>query len=298
MNMWPTRGWCLGLAVVVAFLGWSDVVSAKPKQRKASKSKQRKASKSKHRKGSKSKHRKASKSKRFSPRTRAERIVEKMVAAMGGRANLALVRTMMARGTTKLVTPLGERAGKLVTYSLKPSYQRVDMTIAQQKITQSFYPGGGWLRQGRAVLPMPRSMLSVAQAESLRSDLELRYFKIGVKVILAGERKVQKQPCYVIHFVDKRKRTTIYAIARKTWLPLERSYVGPSPLGGGKMRFTTHQNDFRWVQLPKSRRKIRVPFYIENFMNNRKIGSIQLTQVKLNPKNIIPAFFRPPNPTE
>lgn len=242
--------------------------------------------------------RKPAKSKDFKPRSKAERIVEKMVKAMGGRSNLLKVHTIQASGTTSLNTPLGARRGKLVTYSRKPNYQRVDMDIAGQQITQSFHPGGGWLRQGSAVLRMPQSMLSVAQAESVRSDLELRYFKDGIKVELVGERKVGKEPCYVVRFTDHQKRSTTYAVSRKTWFPLERSYKGPSPLGGGTVTFMTRQSDFRWVAFPNASFKIRVPFKIVNLINNRSLGSIQLKKVKLNPPNIASSFFLPPNPTE
>lgn len=238
------------------------------------------------------------KSSAFKPRTKAERIVEKMVLAMGGRANLLKVHTMQASGATKLNTPLGARSGTLVTYSRKPNYQRVDMDINGQKITQSFYPGGGWLRQGSAILRMPLSMLSVARAESVRSDLELRYFRDGIKVELVGERKVGKEPCYVIRFTDKEKRSTTYAISHKTWFPLERSYQGPSPLGGGTVTFMTRQSDFRWVAFPNASFKIRVPYKIVNLINNRSLGAIELKTVKLNPPNVAPSFFLPPNPTE
>lgn len=236
--------------------------------------------------------------KAFQPRNQAERIVENMVAAMGGRGNLAMVRSMKATGITLLTTPLGEKSGELTTYSQKPNYQRVDITIGGQTITQSFYPNGGWLQQGNAVLPMPRSMLSVAQAESNRTDIELRYFVDGIKIVLLGERKVENTPCYVIQFIDKEKRITEYAIAKDSWLPLERIYHGPSPLGGGTVKFSTRQTDFRWVYFLGSTRGVKVPFRIGNFMNDRKIGSIQLKEVHLNPKQLEASFFHPPNPTE
>jgi hypothetical protein len=228
----------------------------------------------------------------------AEVIVEKMIEATGGREALLQIQKVYATGKTKLVTPLGDREGKFTSYLIKPDYQRADIDIAGQKIVQSFYPGGGWLSQGSVVLPMPQSMLQLAQSESVRSDLELRYRQDNIKLVLKDTKQVRELPCYIIEFIDQQQRSTTYAIHRETMMLIQREYSGPSPLGTGMVTLTYYMSDFRWVELPKSKHKIRLAFQIENYMDNRKIGTIDFDAIHLNHAKVTPSLFQPPNPTD
>lgn len=232
------------------------------------------------------------------PRTQAEKIVEKMVKASGGRAAMNAIKSMYMVGKTRLVTVLGERTAKMVAYEIKPSYQRLDMSFGKQTITQSFTPAGGWMRQNGAIFQLPRSMVEMTKAEMARTNLELRYALEPITVSLIKVRSIRGVDCYVIVFVDQKKNRTTYYISKKDHTLIKRSYVGPSPLGTGKQRFTTYHSDFRWVPIPGTKLRIRLAFRVENHIGGRKVGTILMRKAEINPKHVTKQTFQRPSPVE
>lgn len=232
------------------------------------------------------------------PKNKAERIVEKMVVATGGRASWAHVKTIEAKGVTHLVTVLGEKKASITAYELRPTFQRLDMVFGGQTVTQSYYSKGGWMRQNGVIFQLPRSMLDMTKAEVSRANLELRYAIEPIQVKFLRARTIRNTMCNIIVFVDAKKRRTTYYITQKESMLLKRSYVGPSPLGTGKKRFSTYYGDFRWVTFPKSSKRVKIPFLVENYIGGRKVGTIRLSKVTLNSQKIQPKLFLPPSPVD
>jgi hypothetical protein len=221
-----------------------------------------------------------------------------MVTASGGRTALNAVKTVQLKGVTKLITVLGARTAKIIAYELRPGYQRLDMTFGSQTITQSYHPKGGWMRQNGAVFQLPRSMVDMTNAEIARANLELRYALEPIKVTFLRTRKIRGKQCNVVVFVDAQKRRTTYYIDSTTKMLVKRSYVGPSPLGTGKKRFSTYYTLYRKIKLPKGKGEVSMPMQIENYIGGRKVGTIQIQKVKVNSPSITPQTFLQPSPVE
>lgn len=230
--------------------------------------------------------------------TRAQRIVEQAIKASGGRKALQAVRSILATGKITLATPLGPRAGKIVSYAIKPNYQRIDMTIGKSVVIQSFHPGGGWFKQNSLIFTPPKAMLQLAREEEARVDLELRYLKEKISVRLLGSRRIRGRLCSIVVFQDPHKRRTTYYIDKKKHLILKRSFVGPSPLGQGKSRFSTYQGQFRPVTLHGSSHKTLQAFHIENYMDGKKLGVIRFQKILLNSPKVKPSLFQRPRPID
>lgn len=298
MKRWLQVGVCALCALWICSVT-TGVTEALAKKKKTSKKEANKKKASKKAAKKKPDAREAAQKPSAKPLNKAERLVEEMVKTSGGKEAWLKVRTLQGVGKTRIVTAMGEHTGQLVTYFLKPNYQRVEMRFGRQKLVQMFSPKGGWLQQNGVTRPLPGSMLETAAAESARSDLELRYRKDGIQVKLAGEKKVRGKACWVVVFTDKKKRQTTYYIGKKDHLLHKRSYKGPSPLGLGKTMFSTYHSKFRWVKVPgKGRHKVRIPHEVENFMAGRKVGVILLRKIKLNVAKIKPRLFRPRSPVD
>lgn len=232
------------------------------------------------------------------PTTKAEKIVEEMIKVTGGRKALSELQSIYAKGSSKVVTPLGVRTARLVQYTLKPNYQRIEQHFGRQVMMISFYPGGGWLSQNGVRIPLPKSMLEVARSDNARMDLELRYLKEDIKVILKGSKKIKGMDCWEIQFVDKQKRKTTYFIDKDKKLLRKRSYTGPSPLGQGKVLFATFHSKFKWLSIKGSKNKIQMPFRIEQYMRGNKVGTMTYRQIKLNSPKVNKSRFKRSTPVE
>ncbi|MCB9640084.1 MAG: hypothetical protein H6727_14415 [Myxococcales bacterium] len=230
------------------------------------------------------------------PLTEAEKIVEKMVTALGGREVLEAIRSMYATGTVTAITRVGNRSARLHFYTMKPTYQRVDQFFGSQVFSLTTYPGGGWIRQNGAILNLPRSMIEVTESEAARQELELRYRKEGVQVTQMGARDINGTPCHVILFQDKKGRQTTYYIAKKTHLLYKRTYLGPHPLGQGQVSISTVQRDYRWLKIDG--KKVQVPFVLESYIGGNKTSTIRFQKIQLNATNVNKKVFRIPSPVE
>ncbi|HAA54362.1 MAG TPA: hypothetical protein DCE42_06380 [Myxococcales bacterium] len=231
--------------------------------------------------------------------TKAEKIIEAMLKRMGGRKALVHVRSTLSTGTSQAVTALGERTGKIKTYMLKPHSQRTELRFGSMLFVQAFNEVGGWLRQGGVTLPLPKAMVEMAKEEAIRTDIELRYRRDKMKVKLLGKRTIRGKSCWIVLFTDTKNNRTTYYITRGRKLLLKRSYTGPSPLGQGKVRFSTYLGKYRWFSLPKQRKlRVKLPLHIDNYMDGKKIGAIQFRKIKVNSPKVKASLFAQQSPVD
>ena len=281
-----------------SFAQESGKTASEPKKAKPKKRRRRKRRRSRKKKVVKRKVEKKKKKKPRVPTTKAEKIVEEMIKVTGGRKALSELKSIYAKGSSKVVTPLGMRTARLVQYTLKPKYQRVEQHFGRQVMVITFYPGGGWLSQNGVTIQLPRSMLEVSRSENARMDLELRYLKENIKVVLKGTKKVKGMDCWEIQFIDRQKRKTTYFIDKDKKLLRKRTYMGPSPLGQGKVRFSTFHSNFKWLTIHDSKNKIQLPFQIEQHMRGNKVGTMIYQQIKLNSPKVTKGRFKRSTPVE
>jgi len=232
--------------------------------------------------------------------SKADKIIEKMLKATGGRKVHKAIKSMYAAGNSQLILPNGARKAKLFQYMLKPHFQRTEQHIGPMVVIMVFYAGGGWMSQNGVVINLPKSMIEVAESEKARMDLELRYIKEGIKLKLKGSKKVRGKDCWELEFEDKKKRKTNYYIDKKKNVLVQRVYVGPSPLGIGNVKFTVHMGDFRWVPVGKKGKggKVLMPFKTEQWMRGSLMGTVQFKKVELNGKKVKKRLFRKIRPVD
>ena len=85
-----------------------------------------------------------------------ERLVAKLMAAMGGREAIGAIRTLSLDGTMIRSQPGGETAAKVRTLVKFPNMYRQEVTLSAGRVTTLLGPSGGWIVTGReAPLPLP-----------------------------------------------------------------------------------------------------------------------------------------------
>ncbi len=231
-------------------------------------------------------------------KTPVEKLVQKMVDRAGGREAMLAIRAMYSEGKAELSTVLGTQKGLMKLYSLKPDRQRSEIRIAGQTIVQAFDGRRGWMKQGSAVLALPRAMVEMAQEENAHAELELRFRTEPIVLKALGERKIRGKLCVIVKFTDEKGRKTLYYISKKDVRLRKISFIGPSPLGQAKVRYSSYLGDYRWVKVPKSRFKVFLPFFVERYMGGRRVMSLHLSKILINPSFIKARLFRFPSPVD
>ena len=212
----------------------------------------------------------------------ADEVIEKMLAAGGGRAALEKVKSRLMTGTLSLTTPLGNMTGTAEILNEAPNKSRnlmkVDLSaagIGQVTIDQRF---NGEIAYAIDSLQGNREITGNAldnmKAGSFPSPF-LNYKEKGATVELGAQEKVGERDAYVLTYKPKMGSAVRMYLDAQTFLPLRSLVKINVPQLGQDVEQTTDFSDFRDVD------GLKIAFQIKN-SSALQTYSITVTKVEHN----------------
>jgi outer membrane lipoprotein-sorting protein len=223
----------------------------------------------------------------------ADEIVEKTLAAMGGRGSLAKLENRIATGSVAISTEAADLAGPLVIYLKAPNKSR---TLMKLDLSQ--------FGAAEMVIDQRCDGKTAVASNSLQGDREitgsqlqnmlnarfptplLNYRDAGARVELVGKEKIGSRDALVLLFTPKAGPASRLFVDAETWLLLRAVVRVESPELGGEVEQTTDMSDYRDVD------GVKVPFAIAAVNPAQRI-SITLTKVEHNQPIDESMFSRP-----
>ena len=224
----------------------------------------------------------------------ADEIVERHLAAIGGRAALAKLTARSNVGTISLTTPVGELSGPIEVVSQKPNKERTLITLdlssvgaGQMTVDQRFDGKTGYVIDS---LQGDRDMAG-DQLEALKNgDFPtplLTYKEKGISVKLAGKEKVGDRDAYLLILEPKTGPAMRQYIDAENYLLIRAVLTVDTPQTG-KFEQTTDLLDYRDVDGFKVPFQIKATSNVQNFV-------VTLTKVEHNKPIDDSLFAKPAN---
>ncbi len=224
----------------------------------------------------------------------ADEVIEKYLAALGGRAALAKLTSRSMVGTMTLSTPAGEVPGTIEVLNQQPNKVRTLMNIDVSSIA----PAAGQLTLDQRfdgtsgyVLDSMRGNRDIIgnQLENMKNAVFpnpfLNYKEHGVTVELGPKEKINGRDAYVLIFKPKSGSIARQFIDAETYLPVRVMLKVDLP-EVGEVEQTSDFSDYREVDGVKTPFGVKVSSSLQNF-------TISVTKVEHNVK-IDGALFSKP----
>lgn len=212
----------------------------------------------------------------------ADEIVEKHLAAIGGRAALAKLTSRKAVGTVTLTTEAGDLTGPAELYTKAPNKSRALLTIdltpvgmsETMTIDQRFNGTEGWAKNSmQGDTQILGNQLDNMRNSSFPSSL-LTYKEQGTKIELLPKETVGGKELIVLQVTPKAGSVSKMYLDPQTFLVV-RSVARISSPEVGELEQTSEQSDYRAVD------GVQIPFSVVNTSAVQKI-TIKLTSVEHN----------------
>jgi outer membrane lipoprotein-sorting protein len=223
----------------------------------------------------------------------ADEIIEKYLAASGGRAALGKLKSRSMTGTITLSTPAGNVSGPIEVLNQSPNKSRtfikLDLTafgIGQVVQDQRFDGVSGYMidsLQGNR--DIAGDQLANMRNGGFPNPL-LNYKEAGATVELGGKEKVGERDAYLLIFKPKTGPVVRQYIDAESYLAIKTMVKVNVPQIGGDLEQTTELSDYRDVDGVKIAFQIRSTSSIQTF-------SVNVTKVEHNIQ-IDPALFSKP----
>ena len=195
----------------------------------------------------------------------ADEIIEKSVAAMGGRAAFDKIKTRSMTGTITLMTPAGDIPGTIELTNARPNKSRTlikaDLSAfgaGPLTIDQRFDGQNGYVLD---TLQGNREITG-QQLDNQRNTgfphAFLNYKEAGFAVKLQGKEKVGDGEAYVLVFEPAKGSTIRQFIDAQTMLPVRFSLTVNVPQVGADVEQTTTVEDYRDVD------GVKMPFKLSS----------------------------------
>jgi hypothetical protein len=224
----------------------------------------------------------------------ADEIIEKHLAALGGRTALNNVKSRSMKGTISVSTPVGELTGPIEVLNQVPNKSRtfiqLDLSsLGLGKVVQDQRFDG---TAGYVIDTMQGNRdISGDQLEVMKNALFpnafLNYKEKGATVELAGKEKAGDRDAYVLSGKFKAGPVVRQYIDAETYLPIRTVMKVMVPQLGTEVEQTTETSDFRDVD------GIKVPFQIKTISSIQTV-LVTVTQVEQN-KPIDAGLFSKPD---
>jgi outer membrane lipoprotein-sorting protein len=209
----------------------------------------------------------------------AEEILDKSVAAMGGRAAFEKVKTRSMTGTITLMTPAGDIPGSIEVLNARPNKTRTlikaDLSAfgaGPLVIDQRFDGQDGYVLDS---LQGNRDITG-NQLDNMRSagfpHPFLDYKQNGITVKLQGKEAVGSGEAYVIVFEPAKGSTIRHFVDAESMLPVKFVLTVNVPQVGADVEQTTTLEDYREVD------GIKMPFKL---MSSSSLQSFSVTLDKV-----------------
>jgi hypothetical protein len=222
-----------------------------------------------------------------------DELVEKHLAASGGRAALAALTSRTSIGTITLTTPVGKLSGTVEMYAKRPNKSRTLIKLDLSAV------GGGQVvndqrfdgTTGYVIDTFNGNReLSGAQLDALKSSTFptplLTYKETGVQLALSGREKAGDKDAYVIVMTPKAGPAVRLFLDPDTMMLVKTVVRVNVPQLGGDIEQVVEFSDFRDVD------GVKVPFVV-NAINPAQSVTATMTSVTHN-GNIDDSTFAPP----
>lgn len=222
----------------------------------------------------------------------ADEVVEKYLAALGGRAALAKLTSRSTVGTITVSLPNGPVSGSIEILNQQPNKARtltkLDLTAlgAGQIVREQRFDGtAGYILDSL----QGNREITGNQLENLKNTMFptplLSYKERGATVELSGKEKVNGRDAYLLIYKPKTGSAARQFIDAETYLPT-RIVVKVDTPETGEVEQTTDLSDYREVD------GIKIPFTI-NVSSAGQGFSITVTKVEHNVKTDEALFSKP-----
>jgi hypothetical protein len=212
----------------------------------------------------------------------AEDIVERHLAAMGGRAALEKLTSRVTTGTISVSTPGGDLTGSITVYNKGANKSRTLVRIDASQFglgqivqDQRFNGTSGYaldtLNGNREIAG---DQLETARSNTFPSPL-LNYKDAGTRLELLGREKAGDRDAFVLRVTPKTGPPARMFFDAETYLPARTVVTVNVPQLGGDVEQTIVMSDYRDVD------GVKVPFQIRS-INQFQTLSITVTKVEQN----------------
>lgn len=222
----------------------------------------------------------------------ADEIVEKHLAAIGGREALGRIRTRVSTGTVTVTTPVGDLAGTVDAFATAPDKSRtlvkVDVTALGAGIVTNDQRFDGTTGYVIDSLNGDRDITGT-QLDALKNNgfptAWLDYKTRGHAVALSGKEMLGARPVFVLEVTPKAGPKMRSWIDAETFMILKTSVTVDAP-AVGPVEQIMEFDDYRTVD------GVKVPFLVKSINSLQTVTGV-LTDVKHNVE-IDEASFRKP----
>jgi hypothetical protein len=195
----------------------------------------------------------------------ADEVIEKYVAASGGRAALGKLKSRRMTGTIAVQTPLGNMPGTIEILNEVPNKSRnlvkVDLSAAgmgQLTVDERFDGNTAYTMNSlQGNQEIGGNALDNMKAESFPSPL-FNYKEKGATVELGAKEKAGDRDAYVLTYKPQVGSPVRWYMDAQTYLPVRRVVKVNVPQIGQDVEQTLEFSDFRDVD------GIKIPFQIKN----------------------------------
>jgi hypothetical protein len=224
----------------------------------------------------------------------ADEIIEKHLAALGGRTALNKLKSRSTKGTISISTPVGELTGPIEILNQVPNKSRMliqlDLSgLGLGKVVQDQRFDG---TSGYVVDTMQGNRdITGDQLEAMKNaqfpSVLLNYKESGATVELAGKEKAGDRDAYVLIGKPKAGPVVRQYIDAETYLPIKTVLKVMVPQLGTEIEQTTETSNFKDVD------GVKVPFQMKTSSSLQTL-LVTITQVEHNTQ-IDPSLFSKPD---
>jgi len=223
----------------------------------------------------------------------SDEVIEKHLAAMGGRAAMSKITTQIATGTVTISVQGNDLVGALEVYHKAPNKARTyfkldlsalgagEMTVDQRCDGKTAYASNSMQGDREITGDQLQAMLNATFPTPL-----LDYKEAGAKVELTGKEKIEGRDAHVLVYTPKAGPASRQYFDAETFMLVRSVSKVNVPEMGGEVEQTTDVSDYREVE------GMKVPFVVKVATPMQGIA-IALTKVEHN-KSIDDAMFSRP----
>jgi zinc protease len=223
----------------------------------------------------------------------ADEIIEKHLAALGGRTALNNLKSRSTKGTIAVSTPVGDLMGTIETLNQAPNKSRsliqVDLSnlgLGQVVQDQRFDGTTGYvidtMQGNRDITGDQLELMKIARFPTPLLD----YKAMGSTVELSGKEKVGARDAYVLMIKPKAGPAIRLYIDAENYLPIKTIVKVMVPQLGGEVEQTTENSDFKEIN------GVKVPFRVKTESSVQTV-LVTLTQVEHNTQIDQSLFSKP-----
>lgn len=225
-----------------------------------------------------------------------DEVVEKCVAALGGRAALGKLTSRSATGTITLSTPGGDLTGSIEILNAVPNRSRTLIKVDASSlgaglvvVDQRFNGVAGYVMDSL----QGNSDVTGNQLDNMRNGAFptplLNYKQMGATATLSGKEKVGDRDAYVVIFEPASGSIVRQYIDAETYLTLKAVAKVDVPQLGQEVEQTTEFSDYRDVD------GIKTAFRVASTSAIQRL-SVTITKVEHNVRIDEALFSKPPQP--